>query len=141
MSNSVIVPLDVIEEDELEEFVERIRKLTKAPVQIKRQFVLTSDSPSVMSGLKFLFEDVLTKPEYQNPPSRRNGHKPKKLAKESKEMTSHQVRLDGTGEILSRQAFNKKMAAGEIEELTNVTNAKGEAFVVMSGALVKGPRS
>jgi hypothetical protein len=36
MSKPVIVPLDVIDEDELGEFVDRIKQLTHAEVKIER---------------------------------------------------------------------------------------------------------
>jgi len=50
-------------------------------------------------------------------------------------MTSHQVCIDDTQEILSKQAFNKRLAAGEVAELTNVSNAKGQKFVVIDQQL------
>ena len=74
-SNQVVIPLDVIDEDELIEFVDRIKTLTHADVKIHRQFILTSDSPSVQSGLEFLFGEMLAKPEYQNPVSQRKAKK------------------------------------------------------------------
>lgn len=39
------------------------------------------------------------------------------------------------------QTFETVVPAGLIAELTSITNAKGEEFVVMEGKLVKGPQS
>lgn len=79
------------------------------------------------------------------PAARKNGKvkvtKKTGKGKSSGEMTSHQVRITATGEILSTQAFNKELKAGLIADLTSITNAKGEEFVVMEGKLVKGPQS
>ena len=58
-----------------------------------------------------------------------------------REWKAHQVRINATGELVSTQAFNKQLKQGLIAELTSITNAKGQEFVVMEGKLVQGPKA
>lgn len=140
-SYETIVPAGKINEEDLVELIEKVEKLTKTKVTIQSQFVLTTEDTSISSMLDSLIEAI---PDGE-PAARKNG-KVKAAKKTAKgkgdgEMTSHQVRINATGELVSTQAFNKQLKAGLIAELTSITNAKGEEFVVMEGKLVKGPQS
>jgi hypothetical protein len=136
MSYQTIIPQDQVAEADLIALVEKINALTKSGLVVERWFVIETDDANLSSMLDSLMEAIPS----GKPTAPRTTGKAKKTT-QSSAMTSHQVRLETTGEIMSRQAFNKLLAAGTVEELTNVTNAKGEQFVVMDGKLVKGPQA
>lgn len=143
MSYPTVIPANKVNETELIALVEQIQILTKTSVTIERQFVITAENVNVSSILDSLVDAM---PESEASAHHEGNGKPNGKAKKSAKakagaMTSHQVRFDGTGEIISTQAFNKRLAAGEITELTGITNAKGEQFVVIDGKLAKGLQS
>lgn len=135
------VPVGKINEADLIALVDQIHAITKVPVTIETQFIVVTRDPNVSNMLDSLMGAL---PAQESLIAKKNGKtKPAKSAggNGNAAMTSHQVRIVETGEIISRQAFNKKLEAGEIAEMTNVVNAKGEAFVVIDRALVKGPQA
>lgn len=119
--------------------IEEVSRITKAKITISSQFVIMTEDATISSMLDTLVEAI---PDGE-PAARKNGKvkATKSQGKSDGEMTSHQVRINATGELISTQAFNKQLKAGLIAELTSITNAKGEEFVVMEGKLVKGPQS
>lgn len=136
MSYTTTITTGKISEKNLIALIDQIAAITKADIKIGLQFVVTTEDPNISSMLDSLMDAMPDEPTVRS-----NGHKEKKAAKAKSEMTSHQVRIDATGEIISTQAFNKRIAAGYVAELTSVTNAKGEQLVVIDGKLAKGPQS
>jgi hypothetical protein len=133
-----VIPAGKIKEADLMALVEQVRIITKTPVSIQSQFVVQTEDVKVCTMLDSLVEALPA----DQPTAKKNGKtKIKKPATGFADMTSHQVRIETTGEIVSRQAFNKKLEAGEIAEMTEITNAKGETFVVIDRKLAKGPQS
>lgn len=135
-----VVPAGKVTEAGLTALIEEVSKLTKAKITISSQFVIMTEDANISSMLDTLVEAI---PDGE-PAARKNGKvkaTKKAKGKSDGEMTSHQVRINATGELVSTQAFNKQLKAGLIAELTSITNAKGEEFVVMEGKLVKGPQS
>jgi hypothetical protein len=142
MSYQTTIPADKVNEAALIALAEQINILTRSKlISIEQQFVITTDDINLSSMLDSLVDVLLTASlvNAQATPTKKNGKA--KATKKSAGITSHQVRIDATGETISTQAFNKRLKAGEVEELTNVTNAKGEHFVVIDSQLVKGPQS
>ena len=135
MNNKVIVPLDVIDEDELNEFIDRIEALTHADVKIERQFVLSSDNPAIMSGLESLFGNIL---KNQNQPAKKSGRQLKAVSQAAMGCASQKI--EATGEIISLVKLKKRIADGMIADQTIVTNHKGERFVVIGDDLIKEPQ-
>lgn len=136
-----VVPAGKVTEAGLTALIEEVSKLTKAKITISSQFVIMTEDANISSMLDTLVEAI---PDGESA-ARKNGKvkvtKKNAKGKSDGEMTSHQVRINATGEIVSTQAFNKQLKAGLIAELISITNAKGEEFVVMEGKLVKGPQS
>lgn len=133
-----IVPAGKATEEDLIALVEQVSHLTKTKITIQSQFVIVASDPNISSMLDSLVEAIPS----GEPTAKKNGKaKVTKKANGNGAMTSHQVRINATGEIVSTQAFNKQLKQGLIAELTSITNAKGEEFVVMEGKLVKGPQS
>jgi len=136
-----VIPAGKASEADLIALVDSLKVVTKSDIKFEAQYVIRTEDIEISSMLYGLVKS-LSKGE---PATRSNGHK--KQGKKSKKaqgngaMTSHQVRIEDTGEILSTQAFNKRLAAGEVAELTNVSNAKGQKFVVIDQQLAKAPQS
>jgi hypothetical protein len=152
----VVIPLDVIDEDELEEFISRIKAMTHADVKIQRQFVLTCDSPSVLSGLEYLFGEILGKSEYQNPITKKKiGAKQNKQISGIKQRAKiikagwtegglkpaptrgphvRSIRIESTGEMISRFELEKRLAEKSIARGTRLHSPKhGVVMVNESG--------
>lgn len=133
-----IVPAGKATYSDLVELVEKTSSITKKTITIQSQFVIETEDTKI----SMILDDLIDALDADQPAAKKNGKaKATKKANGNGAMTSHQVRIDATDEIISTQAFNKRIAAGEVAELTNVTNAKGEKLVVMEGKLVKGPQS
>ena len=140
MSYQTTIPAGKVSEIELIALVEQIQIITKSQVHVEQQFVITTENMNISSMLDSQVDSL--------PDSSNGRHAFKKAKKNGKTsattkgtMTSHSIQIIGTGEIMSTQAFNKKVAAGEIAEHTEIVNSRGESFVVLGGALVKGPQS
>lgn len=151
---AVIVPLDAIDENDLVEFIGRIKVLTHADVRIQRQFVLTSDSPSVLSGLEFLFGEVMVKPEYQNPKAtgKDNAKLKAKLEKRAKIIKAgwdksgeqkpaptrgphvRSIKVLETGEMISRFELDKRLREHTIEPGTQLHSPKHGTMTVKDNA-------
>ena len=138
MNYTTTIPAGKIAEEDLIALVDQVKVITKADVSIEQQFVIVTDDVNISSMLDSMMDAIADQPA-----AKKNGKVKvaKKSAKNNSGMTSHQVRFNATGELVSTQAFNKDLKAGLIAELTSITNAKGEEFVVMEGKLVKGPQS
>lgn len=134
------IPASKVSEADLIALVDKVKSITKSDIKIEAQYVITTSNVNVSIMLDSLVDAISA----DQPAARKNGKvkaTKKAKGKSDGEMTSHQVRINATGELVSTQAFNKQLKAGLIAELTSITNAKGEEFVVMEGKLVKGPQS
>lgn len=138
MSYQTIIPAGKVKEEDLIAIVDQVKAVTKKEIAIEYQMIVVTDDKNVSSMLDNLMNAIPA----DQPAVKKNGKaKATKKAHGNGAMTSHQVRIDDTQEILSKQAFNKRLAAGEVAELTNVTNAKGQKFVVIDRQLAKAPQS
>lgn len=118
---------------EVETLVKWLQDKTGNPVSVEQMIVVTTESADISAGLDSL-RDAMN--------ARANGKGAKK--QKSKQATEQAMgprfwRIEGTGEVISRQKLNARIAAGEIAELTNVVNAAGELYVVMDKQLTRGP--
>jgi hypothetical protein len=133
MNNTIIVPLERIDEDDLEDLVKHVEGLTQADITISRQFVVTSDNPKVLEALGVLLGNG-------------NGHtsRPVKKARKEKkakasEMGARSWKDAETGEIISARTLKSMIAQGLVSEQAAFDNSKGERFVLIGGELVKEP--
>lgn len=139
MSYQNIIPAGKIKEEDLIAIVDQVKAVTKKEIKIEYQMIVVTDDKNVSSFLESLMSAIPA----DQPAAHKNGKAKatKKKAQSNGAMTSHQVRIEDTQEILSTQAFNKRLEAGEVAELTNVSNAKGQMFVVIDRQLAKAPQS
>jgi len=120
--------------NELETLVKWLRQKTGKDVKVEQVIVVTTDNADISSGLDALRDAMTIKKTGKGTKAQKsNGTK-------APAMGPRFWRIEPTGEVLSRQKLNARVAAGEIENLTNVYNAAGEQYVVMDGELVKGPK-
>jgi hypothetical protein len=135
------ISTDLITEPELDALLSTIRKTTGKVIQVQKSFEICTEDISITTMLDAL-KDALTG---QSAKPLRGGRMPKlKIepvkAKKNGEMTSHQVKILVTGEIMSRQQFNKQLAAGQFDNGVQIINAKNQWFKVLDGQLVKEPQ-
>ena len=138
MSYQTTISAEKIKEEDLIAIVDQIKAVTKKDIKIEYQMIVVTDDVNISSMLDSMMDALPA----DQPAAKKNGKaKVTKKARGNGAMTSHQVRIEDTQEILSKQAFNKRLAAGEIAELTNVSNAKGQKFVVIDTQLARAPQS
>lgn len=118
---------------EIETLTKWLQDKTGKDVKVEQVIVVTTDCADISSGLD-AFRDAMTVKKVKGA----NGKKSN--ASKEPTMGPRFWRIEGTGEIVSRQKLSARIAAGEIAELTNVYNAAGELYVVVDKQLTKGPQ-
>lgn len=125
---------------EIETLTKWLQGKTGQQVTVAQMIVVTTDSADISAGLDS-FRDAMNVKIGKGA----NGQKGKRARKQNGKGANEPTmgprfwRIEGTGEVISRQKLNARIEAGEIAELTNVVNAAGEQYVVMNKELVKGP--
>jgi len=132
---TTLIPAGRIGEKELTALVNHLATITKSKVIIEYEFRLSTEN-GALSEMLDAFADAL-------PGANANGHQNGKSAA-APEMGRASLRFVKTGEVISTRMLNKRLAAGDIEDMTAVVNAKGQALVIMSNGdgklkLVKEP--
>lgn len=131
-----VIPAGTIGELEMALLVDQLTAITQAQVTVESRVVVTTDSKSIAEMLEKLLEQVPVSARKNGGRKTEGGGRKTKTPK----MGPRFLRIDATGEVLSKQVFNKRLKAGAIEDLTNVFDAQGTLWVVSGGRLVKGPQ-
>lgn len=126
---------------ELETMAQWLRTKTGKEVRVEQVIMVTTDSMDVSAMMDSLHDAVSNGKNGKPIKAGKRGRQPKTAEQEPEKMGPRFLRIESSGEILSKQAFNKRLSAGEVEELTNIVDAKGEQWVVIDRKLVKGPHS
>jgi hypothetical protein len=123
----------LVDQVELEDLVGRLAKRLGAEWHLETVHVVSTDDADFSGMLDTLSErmaangkskkreGVVLKKRKQNVPTA------------EKKLGLHSYSLDETGEVISAQALNKRIAAHEIARGTRLTNGRGEKFEIIQG--------
>lgn len=135
MKYAILIPSETVEFTDLNDMIEQVYRLTGQKAVIRRQFVVETDSLKLKSMLEE-FSGLLT--GWQ--PSK-NGAKGPKAQNDPIHMGRASRRIVETGEVYSLVLLKKMISEGTVSDGTVVEDVRGERFVVVSGELIKEPKS
>ena len=138
------IPVGSIDEKELFALVNQLAKLAGHPIEIERQFVISTDSTDLSSILDSLVDAIKTGASV--PAVRKNGHKKtrvkihkQKAAGEKKEPTRgphvRSITVISTKEKISRFELNRKLQEKSIEPGSELHSPKFGKIFVRAGTL------
>ncbi len=147
--NKAIISSELITRDDLDCLVEQIARMKHADVEIEDMFVVTSDDPSLLAALDVLFapngvmEKKAMKKETRKIKKRAkiiqdgwkgNGQESEPKPEPTRGPHVRLIKVNGTGEMISRFELNKRLAEHTIEPGTELHSPKhGKTVVKTTG--------
>jgi len=125
------IPALLIDEEELSDLVGRLTKHMGAESHIETIYVVSVDDVEI-SGMLETFADMLIR---NKKPKKLEGRVARKVKSQpaEKKLGLHSYVIEETGEVISAQALNKRVANHDIARGTRLTNGRGEKFEVAQG--------
>src|ERR671922_951496 len=139
MSNQILIPSDLIAEDDLDNLVASIKTAIDADGYIEKQYVVTSDSPALLAALQSLFNAPPV--GVQEKPKKTRKKSAKVVAKNSGASYARSYRITGgaapiesIGTYISAVELSKKLVARALPLGTELSHSKrGKVIVSLNG--------
>jgi len=125
------IPALLIDEEELSDLVGRLTKHMGAESHIETIYVVSVDDVEI-SGMLETFADMLIR---NKKPKKLEGRVARKVKSQpaEKKLGLHSYVIEETGEVISAQALNKRVANHDIARGARLTNGRCEKFEVAQG--------
>jgi hypothetical protein len=125
-------PARLIDEAELADLVLRFAKVTDNIVDCQTVYIVSTDDAEFSSVLDTLAERMIRKDTPKKPLEGRKRKPRRKFPKPTaeKRLGLHSYRNETTGEIVSKQWINKRLAANELERGARFVNGHDDVFMV-----------
>jgi hypothetical protein len=128
-------PARLIDENELTDLVERLAKFSGAVIDAEKIYVISTDDAEFSGVLDTLAEGLIRKGKSKKLEGRvmvRKTRKPRSSQPVEKNLGLHSYRNETTGEIVSKQWINKRLAENNLARGTIFVNGHDERFMVVS---------
>lgn len=142
-------PVNLIDQEELEELVLSLAKMTGAGLESETLFVISTDDAEFSSVLDTLADGIVRKgmpktkleDKVRKTPKYKREIQPKANAGKNWRSLPRSWTNEKTKEVLSARELKRRQAAGTLDEGMTFVNFKGVRLVVLDGKLIKEPQA
>jgi len=130
------IPAGLIDEAELSDLVGRLAKHLGAEASIEKVYIVRVDDVEVSGMIETLADRLISngKSKTVEGAARKGKKKGKRnVPTEKQKLGKHSYVFDESGETISAQALNKRIAAHEVARGTRLENGRGEKFEIVQG--------